>query len=79
MDFFIKAIYELCHFDFNYIMSAKFWGYGVLVFFIMIPFAILIVAGLFCFLDFIIDFVFDYQEYKAWKISKNKGDIDKSN
>lgn len=60
MDLFIAIIDEFLNFDWNFIFSDKFWFYGILCFWIVVP---CLVVSL---VDIIIFFI-DYAEFRNWR------------
>ena len=60
MDFYFRCIHELLNFDWDFVFSAKFLGYGFLMFWFVFPIICVLVV-------YIVIFFLDYREFRLWK------------
>lgn len=60
MDFYFKCINELLNFEWDFVFSEKFLGYGIIIFWFVFPIII------YFFVQIVI-FLIDYREFRLWK------------
>lgn len=65
MDFFVRCVQELLNFDWNFVFSDKFLGYGILIFWVVFPLFIFVFVNIFL-------FFMDYSDFKDWRKEQNE-------